>query len=112
MELNRQPEIMQRLRSAVGHLKAVIEMAESSQPCEAVLHQLNAVQSALRITGTKIICCEAASVRENLVNSLTSSETSTEIYRLQSLYTIYIQHFNQPEEVNYDQNFIRLDTSH
>jgi DNA-binding FrmR family transcriptional regulator len=102
MEVNQQPEIMQRLRSAAGHLKAVIEMAESGQPCEDVLHQLNAVQAALRIAGTKIICCEAASVREDILNSRSFSETATELHRLQSLYALYVQHFNKPQEVNYD----------
>jgi DNA-binding FrmR family transcriptional regulator len=63
MEFNPQREIMQRLRSAAGHLNAVIYMAESGQSCEEVLHQLNAVQAALRIAGIKIVCCEAESVR-------------------------------------------------
>lgn len=112
MELNQQPEIVQRLRSAAGHLNAVIEMAESGQLCENVLHQLNAVQSALRIAGRKMICCEAESVREDILNSLSFAQCSTQLHRLQSLYTIYIQHFNQPHEVNYDQDFIRPDTSH
>ena len=102
MELNRQPEIMQRLRSAAGHLNAVIEMTESGQPCEDVLHQLNAVQSALRIAGRKMICCEAESVREDILNSPSFPQCSTQLHRLQSLYMIYIQHFNQPQEDDYD----------
>jgi DNA-binding FrmR family transcriptional regulator len=102
MVLNQQPDIMQRLRSAAGHLNAVIELAESGQPCEDVLHQLNAVQSALRRVGTKIICCEAEVVRENILNSLSFPYCSAELQRLQSLYTIYVQRFNQPQEDNYD----------
>ena len=102
MEFNQQREIMQRLRSAAGHLNAVIEMAASGQPCEDVLHQLNAVQLALRIAGRRIICCEAESVREDILNSPSCSETSTELRRRQSLYTIYVQHFNQTQEVNHD----------
>ena len=102
MVLNQQPEIMQRLRSAAGHLNAVLEMAESGQSCEVVLHQLNAVQAALRVAGTKIICFEAESIREDILNSLSFPQCSTQLHRLQSLYTIYIQHFNQPQEVNYD----------
>ena len=102
MGLDQQPEIMQRLRSAAGHLNAVLAMAESGQSCEDVLHQLNAVQSALRIAGMKMICCEAESVREDILNSLSFPQCSTQLHRLQSLYTIYIQHFNQTTEVNYD----------
>ena len=42
-------EIVRRLRCAAGHLNAVIEMTETGQPCEQVLHQLNAVEAALRV---------------------------------------------------------------
>lgn len=102
MELNQQSEIMQRLRSAAGHLNSVIKMAESGQPCDDVLHQLNAVQSALRIIGTKIICCEAETLREDILTSVSLPQGSAELLRLQSLYTIYIQRFHQPQEDNYD----------
>ena len=112
MELNRQPEIMQRLRSAAGHLKAVIEMAEANQPCGDVLHQLNAVLAALRMAGMKILCCEVQCVREGILNSQSLQHTSAELQRLQSLYSIYVQHFNQAQEVTYDQDSIRLDASH
>lgn len=102
MELNQQSEIMQRLRSAAGHLNSVIKMAESGQPCDDVLHQLNAVQSALRIAGTKIICCEAEALREDILSSVSFPRCSAELHRLQSLYTIYVQRFHQPQEDNYD----------
>jgi uncharacterized protein len=102
MEINQRPEIMRRLRSAAGHLNAVIKMAESGQSCEDVLHQLNAVQSALRVAGTKLICCETESIREDILNSPSFPRRLAELHRLQSLYTIYIQRFNQPQEVNYD----------
>jgi DNA-binding FrmR family transcriptional regulator len=102
MELNQLPEIMQRLRSAAGQLNAIVEMAESGQPCEQVLHQLHAVQSALRIVSTKIICCEAESIRNEIVNSASVSYRLAELQRLQSLYSIHVQHFNHTPEVNYD----------
>ena len=102
MEHIQQPDIMLRLRSAAGHLDAVIRMAENGQPSEEVLHQLNAVQSALRVAGTKIICCEAESIREEILNSASFPERAVELHRLQSLYSIYVQHFNHIPEVNYD----------
>lgn len=46
-----QPEeqkLILRLRSAEGHLRAIIGMIEAGQPCEDVLHQLTAVEAALR----------------------------------------------------------------
>jgi len=102
MELNQQPEILQRLRSAAGHLNAVLEMAESGQPCEEVLHQLKAVQSALHAVGTRIICCEVESVRQQILSSTSFPDASTQLHRLRSLYSMYVQHFNQAQEVNYD----------
>lgn len=102
MEPNPQADILQRLRPAEGHLNAVIEMAESGQPCEQVLHQLNAVQSALRATGGKIICWQSESMQDVVLNSDSFAERSIALKRLQSLYAIYVQHFNRTLEVNYD----------
>ena len=39
--------VIARLRSAEGHLKAVTNMVENGETSDQVLHQLNAVQSAL-----------------------------------------------------------------
>jgi DNA-binding FrmR family transcriptional regulator len=102
MELNPQADIIRRLRCAEGHLNAVIEMAESDQPCEQVLHQLNAVQSALRVAGVKIICCQGESMQAVILNSDSFAERSIALKRLQSLYAILVQHFNHTPEVNYD----------
>jgi DNA-binding FrmR family transcriptional regulator len=41
------PSTVQRLRSAHGHLDAVIRMVEEGRYCVDVLHQLGAVQGAL-----------------------------------------------------------------
>ncbi|MEZ5170655.1 MAG: metal-sensitive transcriptional regulator [Acidimicrobiia bacterium] len=41
------PESLQRLRSARGHLDGVIRMLEDDRYCIDVLHQLGAVQAAL-----------------------------------------------------------------
>ncbi len=49
------PATIRRLQSAAGHLKAVILMAERQAPCEEVLHQLCAVQAALRAAGCQLL---------------------------------------------------------
>jgi len=87
-------EIIRRLHCAAGHLNAVIEMAEADQPCEQVLHQLNAVQSALSAAGNRIIHCQAESSQDVILNS-SCSERTAELKRLQSLYSVFTQHFNQ-----------------
>jgi DNA-binding FrmR family transcriptional regulator len=92
MTPDQQPEIVRRLRCAAGHLNAVIEMAEKGQPCEEVLHQLNAVQAALRVTGIRLIICQAQSSQAVILDSPSLQQRSSELKRLQSLYTTFMQY--------------------
>ena len=50
-----QPGMALRLRSAAGHLNAVIGMVERQAPCDEVLHQLCAVQAALDAARRQIL---------------------------------------------------------
>ena len=102
MKPDQQSEILRRLRCAAGHLSAVIEMTEAQQPCEQVLHQLNAVQAALRITGVKMIECQAQSSQYVILNSSSVSQRTEEIKRLQSLYAIFLKYPTHRSEVNYE----------
>ncbi len=102
MERNAQTDIILCLRCAAGHLNAALEMAESDQPCEQILYQLNAVQAALRATGSKIISCQSESIRAVILNSESLTERSMALKQLLSLYAIFVQHFNYTSEVNYD----------
>jgi len=90
-------DILRRLRCAVGHLNAVIEMTEDSQPCEKVLHQLNAVQAALRTAGFKLLSCQAMQSEALILVSPSSEQRAAELKRLQSLYALLIQ---KPEPYN------------
>lgn len=47
--------ITRRLQSAAGHLDAVIQMTEREAPGVEILHQLCAVQGALRAIGCQIL---------------------------------------------------------
>lgn len=102
MKPDQQSEIIRRLRCAAGHLNAVIEMTEAGQPCEQVLHQLNAVQAALRAAGTKLIICQAQSSRTIILDSPSPKQRISELKRLQSLYTIFMQYSNHHSEVSHD----------
>ena len=42
-------DVVQRLRTTLGHLEAVTRMVESDRSCADVLHQLSAVQGALDV---------------------------------------------------------------
>ena len=92
MKPDQQPDILRRLRCAAGHLNAVIEMTEAGQSCEEVLHQLNAVQAALRVTGSKLIICQAQSSQEIILDSPSPEQRASELRRLQSLYVTFMQY--------------------
>ncbi|MBI5839813.1 MAG: metal-sensitive transcriptional regulator [Chloroflexi bacterium] len=100
MKPDSQFEIISRLRCAAGHLNAVVEMAEAGQPCEQVLHQLSAVQSALHAAGIKLIICQAQISQSVILDSPSPQERLAELKRLQSLYAIFVQHFNHTHEVH------------
>ena len=101
MTPDQQSEIARRLRCAAGHLNAVIEMTEAGQPCEQVLHQLNAVEAALRRAGTKLLVCEAQSSHAIIVDSPSREQRMSEVRRLQSLYTTFMQYSKNHSEVNH-----------
>jgi DNA-binding FrmR family transcriptional regulator len=47
--------VLQRLRSAQGHLDAVVRMAEEGSHCLDVVHQLSAVQGALERVRRRLV---------------------------------------------------------
>ena len=102
MRSDRQAEIIRRLHCAAGHLEAVIRMAEAGRSCEEVLHQLNAVQSALSAAAIRIIHCQAQSSRDLILSSPSLNERTAELKRLQALYMILTQHFKHTSGVIYD----------
>jgi len=102
MKSAQQSEILRRLHCTAGHLNAVIEMTEAQQPCEQVLHQLNAVQAALHTVGVKMIECQAQTSQDVILNSSSISERTTELERLQSLYSIFLKYTKNRNEVNYE----------
>ena len=102
MKPMQQSEIIRRLRCAAGHLNAVIDMAEAGQPCEKVLHQLGAVDAAIRAAGSKLIICQAQSIQSVILDSASPKQRLAELKRLQSLYTIFLQYPNHQIEVSND----------
>jgi DNA-binding FrmR family transcriptional regulator len=102
MRTDPQSEIIQRLHCAAGHLDAVIEMAEAGKPCEELLHQLNAVQAALRVTGRKLLVCQAQNSQTIILDNPSAERRISELKRLQALYTTFTQFSNSPNEVNYE----------
>jgi DNA-binding FrmR family transcriptional regulator len=100
MKPNQQSEIIRRLRCAAGHLNAVIEMAETGQPCEQVLHQLGAIEAALRAAGIKLILCQTQASESIILEGPSPKQRVAELKRLQSLYTIFLQYPKHHSEVS------------
>ncbi len=50
-----QERILHRLKISLGHLKKVMSMVEADAYCIDVLHQLNAVEIALKQTGEVVM---------------------------------------------------------
>jgi hypothetical protein NreA len=83
-------EILLRLRSAEGHLRAVIAMVEAEEPCEAVLHQLGAVQAALRATRWRMVDCQYHSCVETIIHDPCAETRLAGLTRLSNLIQILI----------------------
>jgi DNA-binding FrmR family transcriptional regulator len=84
-------EITCRLRTAEGHLRAVIGMVEAGEPCEQVLYQLAAVRSAFRIAGGRLLACQVETCEDVIQHSTCPEERVAEIKRLSNLYQIMMK---------------------
>lgn len=102
MKPNGRSEIIRRLQCAAGHLNAIIKLAEAGEPCEQVIHQLAAVDAALRAAGARLIVCQVQFSQAIILDSPSSSRRSAELKRLQSLYTMLMQSSNYRIEVFHD----------
>lgn len=98
MQPKEQTEITRRLRTAEGHLRAVISMVEAGEPCEQVLYQLGAVRSALRIAGGRLLACQIESCEDVIQYSVCPEERVAEIKRLSKLYQIMMKSYRYNRE--------------
>jgi len=95
-----QTEVVRRLHCAAGHLNAVIKMAEDGQPCEKVLHQLNAVERALHAASVRHIRWHIRQSEATILASPSSLQAAAELKRLPSLYAILTHKHHQLREVS------------
>ncbi len=87
-----QGAIVDRLKSATGHLRAVTRMVEEGQPCDRVLHQLGAVQAALCAAGSALLAGQVESSAEIILRNPSTQARVIELERLVTLYGLLIQH--------------------
>ena len=91
--------IVMRLRSAEGHLGAVIGLLEAGKPCEQVLHQLGAVRAALRAAGARLLDNQINYSEEIIQNGTCPEDRAAELNRLVNLYYLVVQSSDQVEMI-------------
>jgi DNA-binding FrmR family transcriptional regulator len=84
-------ELLQRLRSANGHLQAVIAMIEAGESCESVFHQLCAVQSAIAAARRTLIRCQVQQISSSLMTDSRADAQADTVMRLTNLYSLLIK---------------------
>lgn len=55
MDAHTQSDVSRRLQCAEGHLRGVLRMVETDQPCMAILYQIQAVQGSLKQISTLLL---------------------------------------------------------
>lgn len=88
MTQDKRTEIQQRLHCAAGHLNAVMQMAETDQAGEEVLHQLHAVEAALQVIGRKLVLQQVEEIEVLIKNSRSPEECTVQFQRFVPLYGI------------------------
>ena len=84
--------IVSRLRSAAGHLRAVTRMVENGAPCGEVLHQLNAVQGALRAVARELLAEHLVESERIIKDSDCPIERALAVDHLMEIYNWAICH--------------------
>ncbi|KAA3644092.1 MAG: NreA protein [Chloroflexi bacterium] len=80
--------VLFRLHSASGHLGAVVQMVEEGQPCEEIMHQLLAVQAAIKAAGHRLVKNQFEHSAKILLNSECEDTRVNETERLLQLYKL------------------------
>jgi DNA-binding FrmR family transcriptional regulator len=82
------PEVIRRLKRIEGHVRAVREMAEAGRPCAEVIHQIGAVEAALRRTANAVL---ADHLERCIANSLDDSRIRGLIGELKEALNSYVR---------------------
>jgi DNA-binding FrmR family transcriptional regulator len=85
-------ELLARLRSAQGHLKAVVNMLTRGAPSEELLPQLWSVQAALSAAGERMILAQLRASSKVILNGPSSNQREAEAERLNRILSLATQH--------------------
>ena len=85
-------ELLARLRTAQGHLKAVVNMAARGAEPEEILPQLWSVEAALSAAARQTILAQLRASAEQMTRSSSMTERSEEAGRFARLVSLASQH--------------------
>ncbi len=80
-----QNALLNRLRSAEGHLHGVVGMVAAGEPCAQVLHQLEAVEAAIKAAERAMLTWEFRCCAEAIRHSPDADTRAAEVRRLAAL---------------------------
>ena len=83
--------VIQRLRTAEGHLHAVRQMLEDGKSCQQILHQLSAVRCALEAAGYQLLSMEVERCLQEIRENPSPGQCEAELQRLLNLYPFISQ---------------------
>lgn len=83
--------IAMRLRSAEGHLRSVIRMVEGGENRQQALHQLAAVQAALRVAGCALLREQVQDSLALIQRNPSEEVRQLELKKLCSLYQLWVK---------------------
>jgi len=83
--------IVNRLRTAEGHLHAIVGMVESDAACEEVLHQLDAVEAALDAAGCALRYSQFRQSIDVIRHGASAEARLAELERLATLYRLQVR---------------------
>ncbi len=84
--------LLARLRSAQGHLRAVVNMVTRTAPPEDVLPQLWSVQAALSAAGERMIMAQLRASSKAIMHGPSAERRAAEAERLNRLLLLATQH--------------------
>lgn len=102
MQADEQAEIVRRLRCAGGHLEAIIRMVKAGEPCEQILHQLGAVQAAVRAAGVRVLTCQLRQSQDVILHNPCAEDRAAEIARILVLYHLLTRYSDYNEREQHD----------
>ncbi len=93
-------ELLARLRTVQGHLKAVVNMAARDAAPEEILPQLWSVEAALSAAARKTVLAQLRASVEHMRLCASAAERSEEAERLARLVSLASQHLPKTIGVN------------